>query len=463
MLRTFGRWMVGIIVLALVAAGAWGLHLWQRGPDDTAVETPSEPATGAPVQTVRLTPQAQKNLDLASAPVKRETYWRTVELPGIVVDRPGISDRGVAATVTGIVTEIHAHPGDTVAPHQPLFAIRLVSESLHASQLELSKATRDIEIAQNQKKRFSEAAQSGALSQARIIEIDNQILRLQGTADAHRQDLKARGLTPEGIDAAAKGEFVTQITVQAPGEQAPKPPDVVLTSGSVPAPGRLPFSFELHTLNVQLGQQVQAGEILCSLADHRSLMIEGRAFKDDLPLVQDAAKKGWTVDVEYDQTARGDWPPAPQKLRIHHVANTIDPESRTFAFYLLLENQWQSYEYDGEPRLLWRFRPGDRMRLRVAVDKLENVFVVPREAVVREGPEAFVFRQNGDLFERFSVHVLHEDRLHVVLANDGSVRPGSYIAQHSAASLNRVLKAQASSGMPSNLHVHADGTVHAAH
>lgn len=449
--------------MALVAGAAWGLHLWQqRGHHETAAEAP-KPAAGKQVQTVRLTSQAQKNLQLASAAVKPETYWRTIELPGIVVDRPGISDRGVAATATGIVTEIHAHPGDTVAPHQPLFSIRLVSESLHASQLELSKATRDIEIAQTQKKRFSEAALSGAISQARIIEIDNQILRLQGTADAHRQDLKARGLPPEGIDAAAKGEFVTQITVHAPGEQVPRSAAVTLTSGSEPEPKRLPFNFELHKLNVQLGQQVQAGEILCSLADHRSLMIEGRAFKDDLPLIQDAAKKSWTVEVEYDQPARGGWPPAPQKQRIHHVANTIDPESRTFAFYLLLENQWQSYEYDGEPRRLWRFRPGDRLRLRVAVDKLDNVLVVPREAVVREGPEAFVFRQNGDLFDRLGVHVVHEDRLRTVLANDGSLRPGSFLAQNSAASLNRVLKAQQSSGMPANLHVHADGTVHAAH
>jgi hypothetical protein len=172
---------------------------------------------------------------------------------------------------------------------------------------------------------------------------------------------------------------------------------------------------------------------------------------------------GWTVDVEFDQAAQGDWPPVPQKLRIHHVANTIDPESRTFAFYLLLENQWRTYRYDDQPRLLWRFRPGDRLRLLVAVDKLENVLVAPREAVVREGPEAYVFRQNGDLFDRLSVHVLHEDRLNVVLANDGSVRSFSYVAQTAAASLNRVLKAQQSSGLPANLHVHADGTVHAAH
>jgi hypothetical protein len=101
--------------------------------------------------------------------------------------------------------------------------------------------------------------------------------------------------------------------------------------------------------------------------------------------------------------------------------------------------------------------------LHVAVDKMDGVFVLPREALVREGPEAYVFRQNGDFFDRKPVHVLHEDRRHVALANDGSLRTGFYVAQNAAASLNRVLKAQASTGLPTGFHVHADGTVHGAH
>ena len=61
------------------------------------------------------------------------------------------------------------------------------------------------------------------------------------------------------------------------------------------------------------------------------------------------------------------------------------------------------------------------------------------------------------------LHVLHEDRLQIVLANDGSVKKGLYLAQSAAASLNRVLKAQAASGIRADVHVHADGTVHASH
>ena len=90
------------------------------------------------------------------------------------------------------------------------------------------------------------------------------------------------------------------------------------------------------------------------------------------------------------------------------------------------------------------------------------MIVLPAGAVGREGPEAFVFRQNGDLFNRIPVHVLHEDRLRIVLEQDDDLTPGLYLAQNSAASLNRVLKAQAASGVRADVHVHADGSTHAA-
>ena len=153
------------------------------------------------------------------------------------------------------------------------------------------------------------------------------------------------------------------------------------------------------------------------------------------------------------------WPALEQTFTIRHLANTIDPASRTFAFYLPLLNQSRSFEKDDRTLLLWRFRPGQKVRLHVRVEKLENVFVLPAEAVAREGPEAYVFRQNGDLFDRKPVRVLYQDRQQVVIANDGSVPAGLFVAQNGAAQLNRVLKS-GSGGLPPGFHMHADGSIH---
>jgi cobalt-zinc-cadmium efflux system membrane fusion protein len=91
------------------------------------------------------------------------------------------------------------------------------------------------------------------------------------------------------------------------------------------------------------------------------------------------------------------------------------------------------------------------------------VFVLPTAAVIREGAEAYVFRQSGELFDRRRVQVLHEDRRFVVLATHGDISPGMLIAQNSAAALNRVLRAQTAAGEEPGFHVHADGSIHGDH
>lgn len=412
---------------------------------------------------VRLSQQAQHNLGLVTLPLKATTYWRKLELPGILADRPGVSDRGVIAPVTGVVTKIHSHLGETVAPGAPLFVLRLTSESLHTAQRELFQATRELDILRQQRKRLETLTQEGALAQSRIIDIDNQIQRFEVTLLAYRQDLLARGLDQEQIAAAAQGKFVTEITVFAPPAAAMTQSPIALVSAEQgETPLTADFGFEFQELNVALGEQANAGQVLCHLADHRSLLIEGRGFQEDMPLIQQAAHRGLPIELEFDQRPGLIWPDPPRELLIHHVENSIDPETRTFSFHLVLPNQWQTYHRGTHTGLLWRFRPGDRVRLRAAVEKFDNVIVLPHAAVVRDGPEAFVFIQEGGEFHQHSARVLAEDRQNVVLANDESLPAGALVAVNGAASLQRVLRAQLSGGTP-GVHVHADGSVHENH
>lgn len=146
-------------------------------------------------------------------------------------------------------------------------------------------------------------------------------------------------------------------------------------------------------------------------------------------------------------------------LVVHHLADQIDPASRTFAFYLLLENQPRAFERDGRPHFVWRYRPGQRVRLRLPVDKLAPAdgampLVLPAGAVVREGPEAFAFVKAGDVFVRQPVRVLHEDRQEIVLASDGGIGPADRVVRNQAAALNRALKAPAAEAEHGHDHGH---------
>ena len=412
----------------------------------------------APTGKVIVGEQAQLSLGLTAKPLKAQTFWKTIQVPGMVVDRPGQSDRGVVAPATGVIARVNHFPGDTVRPGDVLFTLKLLSESLLLTQSDLFKATQDITLAEAQKKRL--VSSGGAVPEARVIEVNNQITRL-GVADkAYRQELLNRGFSPEMIDGIAGGKFVNEIAIVVP----PRPTGAKPTTDSIAAspggPTDLPPTFEVQELKVDLGQQVQAGQTLCLIANHQKLAVEGRAFRDETQLLEQSVEKKWPVAVDFQEDPAANWGDVKQSFRIRHMSNTIDPLTRTFAFLMPLENQSRMVVDEGRTQTLWRFRPGQKVRLLVRVEKLDDVFVLPTDAVARDGPEAFVFTQNVNTFERKPVRVVYRDRRQVVVANDGSLLSGSYVVQGSAAQLNRMAEAGIGNDLPPGYHIHADGSLH---
>jgi hypothetical protein len=148
--------------------------------------------------------------------------------------------------------------------------------------------------------------------------------------------------------------------------------------------------------------------------------------------------------------------PPDNLLPVRFLANTVDPSSQTYPFYLPLSNPYREYSNGGKTYRIWRFRPGQRVLLHVPVEPFQDVFVLPAQAVVREGAEVYVFRENGDFLERRPVQVLHADRRHVVIANDGGISAGNRLAHNAAAQLNFALKAQAAGGEEHGHHHHHD-------
>ena len=460
-----------LAVTLLVAAGWFTRAAWLPWLSSTREKEPSpspNPETVAVADRVLLTEQAQKNLRLTTQALKAQNFWKTITVPGMIVDRPGHTDRGVVAPLTGVVKTIHHFPGDTVKPGEPLFTLRILSETLHTTQTELFKAVKDIALAQSQKKRLASAGE--ALPESRLIEVENQITRLETVVKAHRQELLNRGLTEEQIAAVSEGKFVAEVIVRVP----PRPLDhkPLVSPSTMPPAGssraasadqssasELEQAFELQDLKVELGYQVQAGHTLCTLANHQMLAIEGKAFREETPLLERAVREHWAVDIDFQEEVTSAWSTLEQKFFIRQLSNTIDPVTRTFSFLIPFENQSRVVEREGKTIVLWRFRPGHQVRLNLRVEELKDVFVLPPDAVVREGGEAYVFRQNGDMYDRKPVHVVYQDRRHVVIANDGSIPPGIFVAQTAAAQLNRMIKAQSNS-LPKGFHIHADGSIH---
>jgi len=459
--------IVGCALLALASGVWWGYQHWRASPPAVtppSVQPPDE--ASPPSDKIIVGDQAQKNLGLTAKRLQAGIFWKTIAIQGMVVDRPGFSDREVVAPAVGAISQLFHVPGDMVRPGDKLFTLKLASESLQQTQTELFKTSKNILLAEARRERLASGGE--AIAKARVIEVENEISRLEVAAQAYRQELFNRGVSLADVNGVADGRLLSEITLVVPPRASAQALDgASLASASTPIDEQ-PLAYEVQELTVELGEQVQAGQTLCHLSNHQSLAIEGRAFRDETSLLEQSVQEGWPVEVDFQEDAGADWPAIEQAFPIRYIANTIDPITRTFAFLLPLENQYKSVDHGDRTQLLWRFRPGQKVLLRIRVDKLDDVFVLPADAVVLEGAEAFVFTQNVNTFERKSVHVLFRDRDRVVFANDGSLLTYlkgqerwtlAAVARTAAAQLNRMTKA-GSSAAPTGYHIHADGSLH---
>ena len=137
-----------------------------------------------------------------------------------------------------------------------------------------------------------------------------------------------------------------------------------------------------------------------------------------------------------------------KKLRIFYVADHIDSDSRALKFYLNLPNSLvRDQRRDSHRFVAWKYRPGQRMEVRIPISEpLQNQIVLPIDAVIEDGAEWFVFQQNGDHFDRKSVHLVYRDRDTAVVENDGKLS-GTTLAMSGAFQMNLALKNQAGEGV----------------
>lgn len=450
------RTLAILLILTAIGAGGWTQrHRWQKaGEPDVAAKSGSGPVE---IQSVKLSDEAVQGLALRSEEARLEDYPRVIEVPGVIIDAPGRSPRAVSSPVAGVVTKIHGSPGEAIRPGSPLFTIQIASEFVQSTQTDLARFAKDLIAAIRRRDQTAKLVAAGTKAGVELIEDENQVRRLTTQVEGHRRQLGVFGLDVKDVKRAEAGDAVTEIVISAP------PGEPVSVGATTPSGEQQSFAFEVESLAVAPGQGVTGGQLLARLADYRELLIEGRAFETEAMLVADATGEGKPVGVDFLEPARKGGAEAETKLVIRSIGKT-DPASRTFPFYATLTNDAKPYERGGKTYLSWRYRPGRQVRLRVPTSTIPKVIVLPAGAVVREGADTFVFRQNGDVFDRKAVVIMAEDRLNVAIAPGNGIESGVYVLRNNAAAVNRALKAVQARGFGGNGgkkgHWHADGSFH---
>jgi len=397
---------------------------------DHAKDHDHEGEDEANADSLALSEQARHNLGLKVQVIELATYWRSIQVPGFVAKYPGRSERGISAVTNGVIQKVHASTGQSVKQGDPLFDFQITDEMLAASQSGLLKTLRELEVIEAKLARVTELVKSRALPVKDQIELEYERGKLEAACKAQSQEMALRGISQQQLDEIVNTKtLLRHFTVAVPTF----PEEMSGTSASTTA-------YTVAKMEAYPGKAVRQGEDLCDLAFHTVLNVVGQAFEKEAELIGQAVANQWPITASFD-VGEGD-SLVREGLKILYTENSLDPESRTFRFYVPIVNEVvrDNPGPGGAVYRSWRFKPGQRARLRIPVQLMKERIVLPADAAVKEGGEVYVFRAEGERFTRVSVQVDYQDSQTVVLANDGSLSAGESVALNNAYQINLQLK-----------------------
>lgn len=478
--RSIGIWIFPLVLIAVVVAGWFTHEKWvpllnALSSSSSKSEKPKgeghshgghdhghDHGGGDSTNKLALSDQARQNLGLKFGPADLQEFWRRIAVPGQVANLPGHSERRINATVQGTILKVHVVQGQTVRPGDPLFELQVTSELLASAQSNLLRILQDIELNQAEIKRITPVSEAGAISQKMLLEKDYEKRRLESARQVQLQELTIRGLTSAQIKTIVDDKtLIRQFTIRVPeviseeaDKQISKPEDEPVSERTDQRVSKYVESskqggdvYVIEKMDVFPGKLINPGDELCDLALHNELQIRGEAFETESAQIYKTLAERWPISAVFDLGDRE--PLTRDNLVMLYASSVTNPQARSFEFFVPLPNEViQDFKAaDGRSFRSWRFKPGQRVQLLVPVEKLDERFVVPSEAVVSEGPDSYVFMVNGKLLQRTPVVIEYRDARQTVLANDGSIFPGDHIALNQAYSLNLALKKAAGSGV----------------
>ena len=464
MVSTMVREKIHTAVHGTALEKVWAMFFPEGETDehDHDHDAASEPKSKAEDEEIALSPQALKNCgidDNTLLTVSVGSFAKSLTFPAMVVDRPGRSVIKVPSPGSGVISRIDVEPGVSVEPGVPLFEIALTQQELIQSQSEFLTLLQKRDINDVETKRLEQISADLAPKSAREVAFQRQ--EIESAITNQRNILRLQGLSEEDINTSLEKDrkIVRSMTVVVPpvsdlgseyhqhhehDDSDEDTDEHIIALDSHP--------LQMNSLLVEMGQQVALGESLCQLGDLCQLVIEGKAFAFDEELLTKALVQRQPITATFEGI--GGTRDTVENLKLRSVENRIDPDSRTLTCYVDLPNRPIADEvikgntaFSKDRRYItWRFKPGQRCELYVPFETIEDCIVVPVEAIARDLNETSVFEWVGNdgekkIWRKREVHVLHQTKSHVVLANDGSVFPGVKIASQGASNLLSALNA----------------------
>lgn len=228
-----------------------------------------------------------------------------------------------------------------------------------------------------------------------------QILRVPGAVSAHpnriayvntRIEGRVEKLLAEIGDKVVSGQILARVQSRRFGNPIPS---VDITA---------PISGTITKRNVFSGSSIDPLMPLFEIMDLSTVIIEGEVFEDNIPSLNIGQKSRIHLNAYPDEIFEGE---------ITFISSVLDHENRTAIIWVSVENK------------LGKLKPGMFGTVAIVVGSNPEAIAVRINAVMKDGPDEFVFVENGEFYEKLDVVTGFSDDIYIEIL-DG-LYPGDIV------------------------------------
>jgi cobalt-zinc-cadmium efflux system membrane fusion protein len=447
-------------------------------------------------QAILLSQQVIANLGIQTAEVDIRTLAKVIEIPGII-KLPPQRITHVSPRISGRVEEILVRPGDKVEVGQKLAMLRsLEIENLHVelseainrlraleeslalrkgvlqrvirnelerNRIELVNAGNKVKLAKQSLER-AKSLSDKILPAKEIQQRESEYALALGELEGVKKKLRLLGLSDKEIDrlgSTTEGRSAMDILSLSPKELLKKLTplegnealnELILQEaeyrslqveiegkkqrlevlGHPPHPGHMikdeamidltsPLSGTVTSVEATLGVVAEPGKVLFQIVDPSVVYVEGDVPVENVALFKQGQEVRVRVASYPDEVFQG---------KVNYISDIADPVKRTI--HILAE----------VPNPDRKLKPEIFVTLTVVVEKSVEATAVPKESILTEGVERYVFVKNGMTLVKQSVVTGISDDQYVEIKDglfpgDVVVTKGAY--ELSTASINKAV------------------------
>jgi len=368
------RQLVSVVLLAIaVAAGGCGKE--DRAPSPGKTETgqvahrdgpdghPHDQASrnGAHRETVgshedsigvRLTSEERENIGLRTEIVQLQPIEDVRKLNGIVKPHP---DRvaHVTSRVIGTVVAFHFSVGAKIKKGEDLLHIQSVE--LERVELSLIQAENKLALTKVDLERAQKLVERGIVARRELLTLESQHRETMNEIESLTRQLVFFGLSPEVIARIRQEQTIAILHLPAP------------------------IGGTIVERNVVLGQAIEPNAALMKIIDTSTMIVEGEAFEDILPLLQLGQKVRVVVSAYPNEVFVG---------RVSFISPTVNPTKRTIPVWVEV----------GNPRGL--LKQDLFAQVYVIVGEQRRSLTIPIEALISAEGAEFAFVERDGVYVR---------------------------------------------------------------